>query len=34
MTKDKDAKDKPLAETDYGLYEALNLLKGLVIAQR
>ncbi|HVT36824.1 MAG TPA: S41 family peptidase [Nevskiaceae bacterium] len=31
--KDKE-KDKPLAETDYGLYEALNLLKGLVIAQR
>ncbi len=32
-TKDKDAKKEPekLANTDYQLYEALNLLKGLVI---
>jgi carboxyl-terminal processing protease len=32
--KDKKAKDQPnLAETDYQLYEALNLLKGLVITR-
>lgn len=28
------AKEAPLAESDYALYEALNLLKGLVISQR
>ncbi|HUP91706.1 MAG TPA: S41 family peptidase, partial [Solimonas sp.] len=33
--RDKQAKDtQSLAESDYALYEALNLLKGLVIAQR
>lgn len=30
-SKDKDAKKQPLSSTDYQLYEALNLLKGLSI---
>ena len=30
----KKEKEAPLAESDYSLYEALNLLKGLVISQR
>jgi carboxyl-terminal processing protease len=29
--KDKDAKDEPLVKSDYAVYEALNLLKGLSI---
>jgi len=31
---DKTGPDEPLSQTDYALYEALNVLKGLVLSQR